>query len=443
MTSEPATKLQPVFTDGYARPTESVIAMNMPVLPAISASPAPADTAARPADTATNNAPAFSNVLSGQQQRHSTGTKEQSKTTESHQPGAHEAAAETAKQHDALGPDETLALILDSTGLPMMQLPVQPSALARFSNQGHGSSTGTTDTPTKRTSSLITPAGLALPDDASNALAASPANSRPETAHAALQNPDSIKNKPLTAPNTDARHASSGKQSVVAGLVAPAQAANTASIRAASANALVGRQSASHTSADTLLRHGPELPAVFSASHTLDTTNALAAAQPPLMPAASGLPQQITVATPFNSPQWPQDVSRQLFNLVQSGVTGSGHTVQMQLNPPELGPVRITLHLGDAGTQASFVSPHANVRQALENALPQLAQQMAQAGVSLGQTSVSDQPRQQYAESSDNNKPKDGTVFSLDGSSDTSVITGTSPIPRAVNRPNAIVDTFA
>lgn len=418
--------------------------MNMPVLPAISASPAPADTAARPADTATSNAPAFSNVLSGQQQRHSTSTKEQSKTTEPHQPGTREAATETpAKQQDNLGPDETLALILDSTGLPMMQLPVQPSALARFSIQRHGSSMGTADTPATRAVSLITPAGQALPDDASDTLAVRPTNTGPETAHAALQDLNFIKDKPLTAPSTDPRHASSGKHSAVAGLVAPAQATNAANIRAASADDTLTGQSASRASTNTLLRHGSELPAISADAHTLGAANVLAAAQPPLMPAASGLPQQITVATPFNSPQWPQDVGRQLFNLVQSGVTGSGHTVQMQLNPPELGPVRITLHLGDSGTQASFISPHANVRQALEHALPQLAQQMAQAGVSLGQTSVSDQPGQQYAKSSDSNKPKDGAVFSLDGSSDNSAIAATSPIPRAVNRPNAIVDTFA
>ena len=44
---------------------------------------------------------------------------------------------------------------------------------------------------------------------------------------------------------------------------------------------------------------------------------------------------------------------------------------------------------------ASFVSAHASVRQAIETALPQLQQALAQAGISLGQTSVGEQAAQQ------------------------------------------------
>ncbi|WP_322994699.1 flagellar hook-length control protein FliK [Castellaniella sp.] len=159
------------------------------------------------------------------------------------------------------------------------------------------------------------------------------------------------------------------------------------------------------------------------------------------------LPLQISVPTPFNSPQWPQDVGRQLLSLTQAGAGVGNHTVVMHVNPPELGPVHITLHLGDS-LQAAFVSPHANVRQALENALPHLQQQLAQSGLSLGQANVSDQQpgQQQFAQGSDQGTAHtDGAVFSLDGSTDSaaSIPAGTAAPTQRIIHPDSLVDTFA
>lgn len=97
-----------------------------------------------------------------------------------------------------------------------------------------------------------------------------------------------------------------------------------------------------------------------------------------------------TIVTPLDQPRWPQEFAAEVTRLAQALPTGH-HTIRLHVNPPELGPVHITLQVGDATTQASFVSPHAHVRHALENALGDLQQQFAQAGLSLGQASVGDQ----------------------------------------------------
>ena len=176
---------------------------------------------------------------------------------------------------------------------------------------------------------------------------------------------------------------------------------------------------------------------------------ALASAAAPtgasLLPAAAPTTAAapVTVPTPLSNPQWPQDFSRQILHLTQN-LAGAGNTVQMHVNPPELGPIHITLHVGDSIAQASFVSPHASVRQALENALPHLEQQLAQAGLSLGQADVGDQQPGQQAQGQAPSTRNGDSTFSLDGQTADATAQPAAPMaPRTVSRPDALVDTFA
>ena len=100
------------------------------------------------------------------------------------------------------------------------------------------------------------------------------------------------------------------------------------------------------------------------------------------------------IGTPLQNAQWSNDFARQLTTLAGNGAT---HTAELSLNPPDLGPLRISISVSDNVAQAVFMSPHAAVRQAVENALPQLQQTLANAGISLGQASVSDQSNRQDA----------------------------------------------
>lgn len=73
---------------------------------------------------------------------------------------------------------------------------------------------------------------------------------------------------------------------------------------------------------------------------------------------------------------------------------------QLHLNPPELGPLRITLTLDHDQASAQFVSAHVQVREAIETAMPRLREMLADSGITLGDTSVStgafrEQARQQ------------------------------------------------
>lgn len=95
----------------------------------------------------------------------------------------------------------------------------------------------------------------------------------------------------------------------------------------------------------------------------------------------------LTMERPLANPQWGTELGQQVSNLVRHAGAGN-HSAELRLDPPHLGPLRITLNLHDSVVQAVFSSAHASVRHAVEQALPQLQQQLEQEGLSLGQTNV-------------------------------------------------------
>ena len=81
---------------------------------------------------------------------------------------------------------------------------------------------------------------------------------------------------------------------------------------------------------------------------------------------------------------------------------------QLQLNPPDLGPMEVTLTVGtgpDAETRIEFTSPHLAVREALQSALPQLREMMENSGISLGSATVSAESFQQQSQSGRQDNP--------------------------------------
>ena len=148
------------------------------------------------------------------------------------------------------------------------------------------------------------------------------------------------------------------------------------------------------------------------------------------------------IATPLHSANWASDFGRQFVSLTQGG-RSMPHTAELRLDPPELGPLRISINVTDNVASAVFVSPHANVRQTVENALPHLQQLLAQAGISLGQTSVNDQgqPEQAFNESFGSSQ-RNGHSSAANGRNGDDGALGVASTVRS-RSPDALVDTFA
>jgi flagellar hook-length control protein FliK len=76
-------------------------------------------------------------------------------------------------------------------------------------------------------------------------------------------------------------------------------------------------------------------------------------------------------------------------------VSQQQQVAELTLNPPDLGPLQVVLTLNNDQASATFISQNADVRQALEAALPRLREMMADSGLSLGNTAVSADTSQQ------------------------------------------------
>lgn len=87
-------------------------------------------------------------------------------------------------------------------------------------------------------------------------------------------------------------------------------------------------------------------------------------------------------------------------------VTQQLQVAQLQLNPPNLGPMEVMLTVGtgpDPQTRIEFTSPHLVVREAIQAALPHLREMMENSGLSLGSATVSADSFQQQAQAGHQN----------------------------------------
>lgn len=100
------------------------------------------------------------------------------------------------------------------------------------------------------------------------------------------------------------------------------------------------------------------------------------------------------VAPRVGSSGWDQAIGQRVVWMAG----GAEQSASLTLNPPELGPLQVVLTVTNNQANATFVAPHADVRQALEAAMPKLREMLEEAGIQLGQSSVSQGTPQEQGE---------------------------------------------
>jgi len=91
---------------------------------------------------------------------------------------------------------------------------------------------------------------------------------------------------------------------------------------------------------------------------------------------------------------WSSEFSQKIVWLANA----DKQSAQLTLNPPQMGPIEISLSVDKGSASASFVSANQEVRDAIETALPRLREMFASAGIQLGQTNVSSESFRQQGE---------------------------------------------
>lgn len=143
----------------------------------------------------------------------------------------------------------------------------------------------------------------------------------------------------------------------------------------------------------------------------------------------------LDVSAPVSSRGFADALSQQVVWMVDK----DAQIAELRINPPELGPVEVRLTVNGDQASAQFVAAHQEVREALETSIARLRESFAEAGIQLGQASVSDQSFREQAEAqADARSATRGSYGSSIAANEPSTVAGASVQIR-----RGLVDTFA
>lgn len=189
-----------------------------------------------------------------------------------------------------------------------------------------------------------------------------------------------------------------------------------------------------------------ELPSGL-AQPTPNTAQAIAS---PMMPTAtpgistdniSSADTSSTITTPLGNNGWADEFSQKIRWISNQ----QNQVAELHLNPPNLGPLDVMLKISDNQATALFASPHGAVRDAVENALPKLREILADNGIMLGNTTISDQsPRDRSMNEFMNQDFGTAAQHEIPGiASEPADATLAAAQTVTARRHNGMVDTFA
>lgn len=243
--------------------------------------------------------------------------------------------------------------------------------------------------------SAAAPAAADVPDADGAFAAPAPEGARPRPAGGTLEGPV------LGNADPDAGQAASPvpERSANAGTPAPRAAAGTAVAPGrtdanAAAATIAGTGEASLAPADDVHEHAlsaesPDTAAPGGHARAVAPAGPLPAAAadragaPPLP--ATGMPP---LPVPPGAEGWSDALGGRVLMLAGQHVQHA----EIELNPAELGPVRVQLTVDDGSAAVSFHASHPLTRDAIEQSLPRLRELFEAQGITLGDASVSDQP---------------------------------------------------
>jgi len=99
------------------------------------------------------------------------------------------------------------------------------------------------------------------------------------------------------------------------------------------------------------------------------------------------------VPEPVNGPRWGDAVAQRVALMLGR----QEQQIEMQLNPPHLGPMEVRLSLAADNASVVFASQHAGVREALAAATPKLTALLADQGIQLVNVQVASDSLNQHA----------------------------------------------
>jgi flagellar hook-length control protein FliK len=132
--------------------------------------------------------------------------------------------------------------------------------------------------------------------------------------------------------------------------------------------------------------------AIGAPANALMDANQAAHQAPPTPPAQATLPM------PPQAPTFAPALGQQIDVWMKGGVQHA----EVQLSPQDLGPIRVKIEMQGDQTRVHMSADVQSTRDALQQAMPQLSEQLGQVGISLTGGGVSDQPTFQQSQAQAN-----------------------------------------
>lgn len=240
---------------------------------------------------------------------------------------------------------------------------------------------------------------------------------------------------PLTPPTPPRSERARGAEALAGPSLAPAAAdsivVNADAAAAATGASELGRRQVDSTDASTLL----QAPAVREAANTTATHGQTSFASPraldvpaPAAPPGAPLPMLLAAATGTLG----SELGEKILWLSGHNLRGA----EIQLDPPELGPLQIQVHSHRDGTSVQFTTHTAVARDALESSLPRLRELLEGSGVPLLDVNISQQQRQ-------GQRPQDGALAAPPAMRDRLAAAGQGTPDAPRRRTVGLVDAYA
>jgi len=139
------------------------------------------------------------------------------------------------------------------------------------------------------------------------------------------------------------------------------------------------------------------------------------------------------ISTPPGKTGWDQAIGQKVVWMVGA----AEQSATLTLNPPDLGPLQVVIHVHNDQADATFISDNSEVRKALEDGLSNLRDMMNQSGINLGQTNIGSGSQQKEFEQMA--KARSERLAGDSGVQESAI----AHIPTVSRVSNGLVDTFA
>lgn len=148
-------------------------------------------------------------------------------------------------------------------------------------------------------------------------------------------------------------------------------------------------------------------------------------------------PQSNRLLPQVGTDDWGQSLGQKVVWMIQ----GAQQSATLTLNPPDLGPMQVVVHVNNNQATANFTAHQPEVRHALEAAMPRLREMLSESGIQLGQSNVSaGLPNQQNNASGDQRQNGRSSGQGSNAVETAAVNVSHVPVTAAGN---GLVDTFA